>query len=80
MNVVFLFTQIMSSQTKSVIIVDSTYAKNNFDVNLHANQEQAQIALDIMSDCCKNDKRKSIHFANLAKCCLAYYDTYGAKE
>lgn len=60
--------------------IDSTYAKIYFDVNLKANQEQAEIALDILSDCCKNDKRKSIHFALFAKCCLAYHEEYGSKE
>lgn len=59
--------------------IDSTYAKIYFDVNLSANQEQAQIALDILSDCCKNDKRKSIHFANFARCCLAYHREYGSE-
>lgn len=56
--------------------IDSTYAKIYFDVNLKANQEEAEAALDILSDCCTNDKRKSIHFANFAKCCLAYYEEY----
>ena len=57
--------------------IDSTYAKIFFDVNLSANQEQAKKALDILSDCCKNDKRKSIHFAVFAKCCIDYYKEYG---
>lgn len=56
--------------------IDSTYAKIYFDVNLKANQEEAEAALNILSDCCTNDKRKSIHFANFAKCCLAYYEEY----
>lgn len=56
--------------------IDSTYAKIYFDVNLHANQEQTKIALDILSSCCKNDKRKAIHFAVFAKCCLEYVDIY----
>ena len=60
--------------------IDSTYAKIYFDVNLSANQEQAQIALDILSDCCKNDKRKSIHFAIFAECCIAYYKEYGDRD
>lgn len=60
--------------------IDSTYAKIYFDVNLRANQEQAKAALDILSDCCKNDKRKSIHFANFAKCCLDYHNEYGAED
>lgn len=60
--------------------IDSTYAKIYFDVNLHADQEQTKKALDILSDCCRNDKRKSIHFATYAKCCLAYYREYGDEE
>lgn len=60
--------------------IDSTYAKIYFDVNLSANQEQARTALDILSDCCKNDKRKSIHFAVFAKCCIAYHRKYGGTE
>lgn len=57
--------------------IDSTYARIYFEVNLMANQGEAEMALQIMDNCCKNDKRKSIHFANFAKCCLGYYEVYG---
>lgn len=60
--------------------INSTYAKIYFDVNLHADQEQCKTALNILSDCCKNDKRKSIHFVTFAKCCLAYYKKYKSEE
>lgn len=60
--------------------IDSTYAKIYFDVNLSADQGQAKTALDILSGCCKNDKRKSIHFAVFAKCCIAYHEKYGGTD
>ena len=56
--------------------IDSTYAKIYFDVNLATDKEQTKAALDILSECCKNDKRKSIHFSVFAKCCIAYYKRY----
>lgn len=56
--------------------IDSTYAKIYFDANINANREQAERALDILSNCCTNDKRKSIHFSTFAKCCLQFYNEY----
>lgn len=56
--------------------IDSTYAKICFDVNLENNQDQAIVALDILSNCCTNDKRKSIHFSLFGNCCLRYYTKY----
>lgn len=60
--------------------IDSTYAKIYFDVNLATNQEECKVALDTLSKCCKDDKRKSIHFSVFAKCCIDYYQTYNANE
>lgn len=60
--------------------IDSTYAKIYFDVNLPTDQEQSKAALDILSECCKSDKRKSIHFSVFAKCCIDYHKTYGGSE
>lgn len=57
--------------------IDSTYAKIYFDVNLSTDQEQARAALDILSICCQNDKRKSIHFSIFAKCSISYHEEYG---
>ena len=56
--------------------IDSTYAKIYFDANIKVNREQAERALSILSNCCKNDKRKSIHFSTFAKCCLQFYEEY----
>lgn len=47
--------------------IDSTYAQLYFDANLETDQTQAEKALDILGNCCKNDKRKSIHFSAYAK-------------
>ena len=56
--------------------VDSTYAKIYFDVNLSASEEESLKALQILEKCCRNDKRKSIHFLVFAECveqfCLQY--------
>lgn len=60
--------------------IDSTYAKIYFDVNLSTDQEQCRAALDILSECCKSDKRKSIHFSVFAKCCISYHKEYGGSE
>ena len=60
--------------------IDSTHAKIYFDVNLSTDQEQAKTALDTLSACCKNDKRKSIHFSVFAKCCIAYHKEYGGVD
>lgn len=60
--------------------IDSTYAKIYFDVNLSTDQEQCKAALDILSECCKNDKRKSIHFSVFAKCCIDFHKEYGGSE
>ena len=50
--------------------------KTYFDANMKVNREQAEQALDILSNCYKNDKRKSIHFYTFAKCCLQLYEEY----
>ena len=60
--------------------IDSTYAKIYFDVNLSTDQELCKAALDILSECCKSDKRKSIHFSVFAKCCISYHKEYGGNE
>lgn len=60
--------------------IDSTYAQIYFEVNIHVNKEQAEAALEILGNCCQNDKRKSIHFANYAKCCLEYFREYDSTE
>ena len=60
--------------------IDSTYAKIYFDANIYVSREQAERALNILSDCCTNDKRKSIHFSTFAKCCLQFYENYQDEE
>lgn len=56
--------------------IDSTYSQIYFDANIGTDKEQASRALDILSECCTNDKRKSIHFMSYAKRCLSYYKYY----
>ena len=57
--------------------IDSTYAKLYFDVNKNTDKNLALEALRILSDCCKKDKRKSIHFLTYANCVLEFYKIYG---
>lgn len=56
--------------------IDSTYAQIYFDANIGVDSTQAAKALEILYNCCTNDKRKSIHFAVYAECCLRYYECY----
>jgi hypothetical protein len=56
--------------------IDSTYAKIYFDVNINVDQLEAEKALEILSECCTKDKRKSIHFSTFARCALAFHDKY----
>ena len=49
-------------------------------MNLSTDQELCKAALDILSECCKSDKRKSIHFSVFAKCCISYHKEYGGNE
>lgn len=60
--------------------IDSTYAKIYFDVNLSTDPGQCKDALNILSECCKSDKRKSIHFSVFAKCCINYHKKYGGND
>ena len=45
-------------------------------MNLSASEEESLKALQILEKCCRNDKRKSIHFLVFAECveqfCLQY--------
>ena len=56
--------------------IDSTYSQIYFDANVGINEEQAINALDILSECCSNDKRKSIHFMAFAKRALRFFHRY----
>ena len=60
--------------------IDSTYAQIYFDVNLRINREQTESALDILKNCCENDKRNSVHFASFAKRVILYHEKYGGME
>ena len=60
--------------------INSTYAQIYFDANIDIDSVQACKALDILSDCCENDKRKSIHFLAFAKRCIKYYMLYAADD
>ena len=56
--------------------IDITYARIYFEVNLESNEQQAIEALEIMGDCCKNDKRREIHFVFFAQCCIRFHRKY----
>lgn len=56
--------------------VDSTYAKIYFDVNLKASETESIKALKILEKCCRNDKRKSIHFSVFAECVIQFCKQY----
>ncbi|MDO4303334.1 MAG: hypothetical protein Q4D94_05410 [Bacillota bacterium] len=56
--------------------VDSTYAQIYFDANLLASEEEAFKALQILEKCCRNDKRKSIHFLIYAQCVKRFREQY----
>lgn len=60
--------------------VDSTYAQLYFDVNIKTDKTQAKNALDILENCCRNDRRKIIHFSAYAKRVLEFCDTYEDEE
>lgn len=52
--------------------IDSTYAKIYFQANINVDSFECKQALDILSNCCTSDKRKSIHFLSFAECALQY--------
>lgn len=56
--------------------VESTYAQIYFDANLPASEFESKKALNILEGCCKNDKRKSIHFLAYAQCVKRFCDEY----
>ncbi len=60
--------------------VDSTYAKIYFDVNLNISVEESLKALQILEKCCRNDKRKSIHFSVFAECVEQFCSQYPDSE
>ena len=46
--------------------IDSTYAQLYFDANIETEAGQARAALEILGNCCQNDKRRAIHFVAFA--------------
>lgn len=60
--------------------INSTYAQIYYDANIDIDSTQACKALDILSDCCENDKRKGIHFMAFAKRCIKYYKLYSTVD
>lgn len=60
--------------------IDSTYAQLYFDVNLQSDRTQTEKALDIMENCCQNDKRKSIHFSGFAERAIKFFERYQDAE
>lgn len=56
--------------------IQSTYAQIYFDASIDNNQEGALTALDLLNECCKNDKRKMIHFIAFITRVLRFYNKY----
>lgn len=56
--------------------IQSTYAQIFFDVNLYADENQCILALKQLEECCRNDKRKSIHFDKFALNSIQFYNQY----
>ena len=56
--------------------VESTYAQVYFEANLQASEQETLKALKILEECCRNDKRKSIHFLAYAQCVHRYCGQY----
>ena len=56
--------------------IDSTYAQIYFDVNLNASERETYNALLILEKCCRDDKRRSIHFLMYAQCVCKFYQQY----
>lgn len=56
--------------------IDSTYAQIYFDVNLGTDGEQCKEALSILSNCCRKDQRKAIHFTAFSKRVVKFAESY----
>jgi hypothetical protein len=67
--------------------IDSTYANIYFDKNYdieteeYSSQENALLdALNILDNCCRNDKRKAMHLSNFANRAIRFYERYKSDE
>lgn len=60
--------------------VDSTYAQIYFEVNLTASETETYNALRILEKCCRDDKRRSIHFLIYAQSVIKFCNQYGQSD
>lgn len=56
--------------------IQNTYAQIFFSANVEVNFVLAEKALNLLEECCRDDKRRSIHFMAYAKCALQYISKY----
>lgn len=60
----------------NVFSINSTYAKIYFEVNLYTNSEEAAKALDILNNCCTEDRRKAIHYVLFSDFVIKFLNMY----
>ena len=60
--------------------IDSTYAMIYFNANVGIDYIECKEALNILSNCCTSDKRKSIHFSTFARCVLEYAQRHSSED
>lgn len=56
--------------------IQNTYAQIFFSANVEINSSLAEKALSLLEECCRDDKRRSIHFMAYAKCALQFISKY----
>lgn len=59
--------------------IQNTYAQIFFSANVDVDNILAEKALSLLEECCRDDKRRAIHFMAYAKCALQFISIYYSK-
>ena len=57
-------------------IIDATHAQISFEANIDTDRVQAERALDMLGECCENDRRKYTHYIKYAESCIRLRNAY----